>query len=171
MFPVDEVITRKEVSIVFDDRNITAGLSKDAKRMLLPESSSGRLLKYLHFDLLDILTYPLIEDGAEKIAQSFSGHSAAANVALFVWLRLDQGQKLEILGFDLLEEPVNLGGILDVLCMHHAKYIARNPVLMQELIPMHRLLVSGLLALVHAVPVVHFLWTVEAKPYAKALFR
>jgi aromatic ring-cleaving dioxygenase len=171
MFCVDEVITRKEVSVVFDDGNITAGLLKDANRMLLPESSSGRLLEYLHFDPLDILVHPLIEDGAEKIAQSLSRHSAMANAALFVWLRLNQGQKLQVLGFDLLEEPVNLDGVLDVLCMHHAKYIARDLVLAQELIPMHRLLVGGVVPLGDAVPIVHFLRTVQTKPYAKALCR
>jgi hypothetical protein len=171
MFRVDEVITRKEVSVVFDDGNITAGLAKDTKRMLLPESSSGRLLEDLHFDPLDVLTYPLIEDGAEKIAQSFSRHSAGANTTLIVRLGLNEGQKLDVLGFDLLEEPVNLGGILDVLCVHHAKYIARDPVLMQELIPTHRFFVGGLLALGDAVPVVHFLRTVQAKPYAKPLCR
>ncbi len=171
MFRVDEVITRKEVSVVFDDGNITAGLPKDAKRMLLPERSSGCLLEYLHFDLLDILAYPLIEDGAEKIAQSFSRHSAVAHPALLVWLRLNEGKKLQGLGFDLLEEPVDLDGILDVLCMHHAKDIARDPVFTQEFIPMHRLLVGGILAFGDAVLIVHFLRTVQTKPYAKALCR
>ncbi len=68
MLRVDEVVTRKEVSVVFDDRDITAGLPKDTERMLLPESSSGRLLKYLYLDPLDILALPLVKDGAEKIA-------------------------------------------------------------------------------------------------------
>jgi len=171
MFRVDEVITRKEVSVVFDDGNITAGLPKDTQHMLLSEGSSGRLLEYLHFDPLDILAHPLVEDGAEKIAQSFSRHSAVANAALFVWLRLDQGEKLHVLGPDLLEEPVNLGWVLDVLCMYHAQYIARDSVLPQEFIPTHRLLVGGILALGYAVPIVHFLWTVQAKPHGKALCR
>ncbi len=169
MFRVDEVITRKEVSVVFDDGNITAGLSKDTKRMLLPEGSSGRLLEDLHFDLLNVLTFPLIEDGTEKIAPSISRQSAVANAALLVWLRLNQWQKLEIMGFDLLEEPVNPSGIINVLRMDHAEYIARDPVLAQELIPTHRLLVGGLLALGDAVLVVHLLRTVQAKAYAKAL--
>ncbi len=95
MFRVNEVITRKEVSIVFDDGNIAAGLPKDTECMLLSEGSSGRLLEYLHFEPLDILVLPLIEDGAEKMAPSFSRHSAVANAALFVWLRLDQRQKLQ----------------------------------------------------------------------------
>ena len=171
MFRVDEVITRKEVSVVFDDGNITAGLPKDTQHMLLSEGSSGRLLEYLHFDPLDILAHPLVEDGAEKIAQSFSRHSTVANAALFVWLRLDQGQKLHVLGLDLLEEPVNLGGVLDVLCMDHAQYIARDSVLPQEFIPTHRLLVGRILALGYAVPIVHFLRPVQAKPHGKALCR
>jgi hypothetical protein len=171
MFRIDEVITRKEVSVVFDDGNITAGLPKDTQRMLLPEGSSGRLLEYLHFDPLDILGHPLVEDGAEKIAQGFSGHRAVANAAVFFGLRLDQGQKLHVLGLDLLEEPVNLSGVLDVLCMHHAEDIARDSVMPQEFIPTHRLLVGGVLALGYAVPIVHFLRTVQAKPYGKTLCR
>jgi hypothetical protein len=67
MFHIDEVIARKEVSVVFDNGNISTGLPKNAERMLLPESSSNCLLKYLHFDSLDILALPLVKDGAEKI--------------------------------------------------------------------------------------------------------
>ncbi len=156
---------------MFDDGNITAGLPKDTQRMLLSEGSSGRLLEYLHFDPLDILGQPLVEDGAEKIAQSFSRHRAGANAALFVWLRLDQGQKLHVLGLDLLEEPVNLGGVLDVACMHHAQDVARDSVLPQEFIATHRLLVGGILTLGDAVQIVHFLRAVQAKPYGKALCR
>ena len=171
MFRIDEVITRKEVSVVFDDGNITAGLPKDTQRMLLPEGGSDCLLEYLHFDPLDILGHPLVEDGAEKIAQSFSRHSAVANAALSVWSGLNQGQKLHVLGLDLLEEPVNLGGVLDVLCMHHAQYIARDSVLPQEFIPTHRLLVGGTLALGDTVLIVHFRRSVQAKPHGKALCR
>jgi len=171
MFRVDEVITGKEVSVVFDDGNITTGLPKDTQRMLLPEGSSSRLLEYLHRDPLDILGHPLVENGAEQIAQSFSRHRAVTNSALSVWLRLDQGQKLHVLGLDLFEEPVNLGGVLDVLCMHHAQDIARDSVLPQEFVPTHRLLVGWILGLGNAVPIVHFLRTVQAKPHGKALCR
>jgi hypothetical protein len=165
------VITRKEVSIVFDDGNVTASLSKDAERMFLPEGGSGCFLEDLHFDPFDILARPLIEDGAEKITQSFSRHSAAADTTLLVWLRLNQRQELDVLSLDLLEEPVNPGGILDVLCMHNAKDIARDSVLTQEFISMHRLLVGRLLALGDAVTVVHFLRAVQTEPHAKALCR
>jgi hypothetical protein len=129
MLRVDEVITRKEVSVVFDNGNISASLPEDTQCVLLTEGSSGGLLEYLHFDPLDILAFPLVEDGAEKVAQSFSRHSAMGNAALFVWVRLDKGQKAHVLGVDLLEEPVHMGGMLDVLCMHHAQYIALDPVL------------------------------------------
>jgi hypothetical protein len=171
MFRIDKVITRKEVSAVFDDRNITAGLPKDTQRMLLPEGSSGRFLKYLNFDPLDILDLPLVKDGAEKITQSFGRHSAGTNSALFIWLRLDQGQKLHVWSLDLFEEPINLGGMLDILRMHHAQDIARNLVLPQKFIPTHRLLVGGMLALSDTIPIVHFLRTVQTKPYGKALRR
>jgi len=171
MLRVDEVVTRKEVAVVFYDGDISAGLPKDTKRMLLPESRSDRLLEHLHFEPLDILALPLVEDGAEKIAQSFSRYSAVANAALSVWLRLDQGQKANEWGLDLLEEPVDLGGMLDVLCMHHAQYIARDLVLLQEPIPTHRFLVGGALALGDAVPIMHLLRPVETKAYGKALCR
>ncbi len=171
MSHVNEVITRKEVSVVFDDGNITAGLPKDTQRMLLPEGSSSRLLENLHLDPLDILRHPLVEDGAEKIAQSFSWHSAVANATLSVWLGLDQGQKLHVLGLDLLEEPVNLDGVLDVPCMHHTQYIARDLVLPQESIPTHRALVGGVLALGDAVPIVYFRRPVQAQPHGEALCR
>jgi hypothetical protein len=115
MFLVNEVITGKEVSIVFNDGNVTAGLPKDTKRMLLAESRSGRLLEYLHFDPLDVLALPLVEDGAEKIAPSFSRHGTVADTTLLVRLPLDQGQKTYVLNVDLLEEPVDLGGMSDVL--------------------------------------------------------
>jgi hypothetical protein len=55
MLFIDEVIARKEVSVVFDHGNIAAGFPKDAQRMLLPQCRSGHLLKDLHVDLLDIL--------------------------------------------------------------------------------------------------------------------
>jgi hypothetical protein len=171
MLRVDEVITRKEVAVVFDDRNITASLPKDTECMVLPESSSGCLLKYLHLDSLDILALPLVEDGAEKIAQSFSRYSAAAHTTLFVLLWLNQGQKANVWGFDMLEEPVDLGGMLDVLCMHHAQYITRDLVLPQEPIPIHRFLVGGVLVFADTVPIMHLLWPIEAKAYAKALCR
>ena len=129
MFRVDEVITGKEVSVVFNDGNITAGLPEDAKRMFLPESSSSCLLEDLHFDPLDILLHPLIEDGAEKIAESVSGYCAVANAPLFCRLWFNEWKKLHIASLELFEEPVNLGGMLYVLCMHHAQDVGQNSVL------------------------------------------
>jgi len=129
MLRVDEVVTRKEVPVVFDHRDITARLPKDTECMVLSESSSGCFLEYLHLDSLDILALPLVEDGAEKIAPSFCRYSAAAQAVLSVRLPLNQGQKADVGGLDLLEESVDLGGVLNVLCMYHAQNIARNPVL------------------------------------------
>jgi hypothetical protein len=94
-----------------------------------------------------------------------------ANAPLSVWLRLDQGEKANVLGVDLLEKPVDLGGMLDVLCMHYAQYIARDPILLQEIIPMHRFLVGGVLIPSDPVPIMHLLRPVEAKAYGKALCR
>ena len=171
IFRVDKVVTREEVSVVFDDRNIPTGFSEDTQCMLLAKGCSGRFLEYLHVDPPDILPHPLVEDGGEKSAKSFSRHSAAADAAHGVRLGLDQGQKPSVLGPDLLEEPVNPGGVLNVVCMHNAQYIERDSVLLQEFIPTHRLFMGGIPAFGDAVPIVHFLRTVKANPYGKALCR
>ena len=63
---VDKVITGKEVSVMFDDRNISAGLPKDTEPMVLSEGCSDCLLEYLHFDAPDVLTQPLIKNRTEK---------------------------------------------------------------------------------------------------------
>ena len=171
MFHIDEVIARKEVSVMFDNGNISTGLPKNAERMLLSESSSGCLFEYLHLDSLDILALPLIKDGAEKIAQSFSRYRTVADAPLFLWLRLDQGQKANVWGLDLLEEPVDLRGMLDVPCMHYAQNIAGDLVLPQEPVPTHRFLVGRILVLGDPVLIMHLLWPVEAKAHGKALLR
>jgi hypothetical protein len=83
MFSIDEVVTRKEVPVVFDDGNITASFPKDTQSMLLPEGSSGGLLEYLHFNPSNILIHPLIKDGAEENTQSFSRHGAVVHSTFF----------------------------------------------------------------------------------------
>ena len=98
MLRVDEVITRKEVAVMFDDGDITAGLPKDTERMFLPEGSSGRLLEYLHLDPPDILALPLVEDGAEKIAQGLSRHRAVADAALSVRAAARPGAENQCIG-------------------------------------------------------------------------
>ncbi len=155
---------------MFDDGNITANRPKDTQRMLLPEGRSGSLLEYLHFDPPDIPAHPLVEDGAEKNAPSFSRYDVTADSAFGVRLRLDHRQKAHVLGFDLLEESVDLGGVPDIMRIHHTKDIAIDTVLLQESITTHRLLVGGLVVLGDAVAVMQFLWTVQAKPNSKALF-
>ena len=125
----DEMIARKEVSVMFHNGNIPAGRPKNAQGMLLPEGSSGHLFEYLHFDSLDIPQLPLVEEGAEEMAPGFSRNRAVADASLCIRLRLDQGQKPQVLGADLLEKPVNRNGMPDVLCIHHAEDIDRDPVL------------------------------------------
>ena len=117
---VDEVIARKEVAVVFDDRDIAAGLPKDTESVVLPEGGSGHLLEYLHLDLFDILVLPLVEDRAEKIAKGFSRRRTMAHTAFSASLRLNEGQEADEWGPDPFEEPVDLGGMVDVLCMYHA---------------------------------------------------
>ncbi len=115
MFSIGKVVTRIEVSVVFDDRNITAGRPEDTQRMLLLKGCSCSLLENLHFDSPDIPVYPLVEDSAEKNPQGFRRNGALAYATFDAWLRFDQRQKANILRFDLLEESVNLGGGLDVI--------------------------------------------------------
>ena len=98
MFWVDEVVTRKKVSIVFDNGDIPAGLPKNTQCMLLSKGCSGSLLDDLYFKTANIPTHPLIEDCAEKRTEGFSRHRALAD-AVFARpsvtgrRRLDQGQK------------------------------------------------------------------------------
>jgi hypothetical protein len=119
MFSVNEVVTGKEISVVFDDWNITAGRPEDTQRMVLIKGRSGSFLEYLHFDPPDIMAYPLVEDSAEKRTPGFSRHGAAAYAAFDIRVRLDQRQKGYVLGIDLFEKSVDLGRVPDVMCIHH----------------------------------------------------
>jgi len=130
MFRVDEVITREEVSVVFDDGDIAAGFPKDAQCVFLAQSSSGHLFKDLNVNLLDILGHPLVEDRAEEIAESFSGNAEGTDTSLSFWLWFNERQKLHIASLKLFEELVNLGGMPDVLCMHHAQDVGWDSVLL-----------------------------------------
>ena len=96
MCRVDEVIARKEISVVLDDGNVAAYLPKDAQGVLLPEGGSGRLFEHLNCDPLDILAHPFVEDRAEKISPSWSGNTAVADSALSVWF--DERQEFNIPG-------------------------------------------------------------------------
>ena len=93
----------------------------------------------------DILAQPFVKNSTEKIAKGFSRDRAVAYAAP-VRLKLDQRQKPQIAGPDLLEEPVHLSGMSDILVMDHAEYIAGDSVFLQEPVPAHRLLMGGLLA-------------------------
>jgi hypothetical protein len=75
------------------------------------------------------------------------------------------------LGVDALEEPVDLGGMLNVPCMHHAQYVTRNLVLLQKPIPTHCFPMGGVLVPGDTVLVMHLLRSIEAKAYGKALCR
>jgi hypothetical protein len=171
MFSVHKVITRKEVSVTFDDRNITTGLPKNAETGFLPEGCRGDLFEHLHFDTTDILSQPLIENGAEKSSQGFGRHSTAAYAAADTGLTLDERQKADVTGSDLFEESVDPGGVLNILSMYDAQDIARDSVLLQERIPAHRLLIGRLLRLGHPVLVMHLPRTVQAETYGKMFCR
>jgi hypothetical protein len=131
MFCIYEMITGEEIAIVLDNRHIPADRTKDAQRMLLPECRSGCLFEYLYFDLSDILTYPLVEDCAEKISPIFGWRGEVADSAFSVWLPVNHRQKGYISSSDLLEVPVDPDWIPDIVCIHDTQDIRRNPVLLQ----------------------------------------
>ena len=59
--------------------------------MFLIKSGAGCLLKYLDFNLPDILADPLVKDVAKKSAPSIRLYSTVADAKLSVWLQFDQG--------------------------------------------------------------------------------
>lgn len=105
---IDEVVARKDVSVMFDHRNIATGFSEDAERVFIGESRSGYFLKDLHLDPLDIQADPLIEDGTEKIAPCFGWHGSVTYRVLSGRFGFDQRQKVDVLSLDLLKKTVNL---------------------------------------------------------------
>src|SRR5262249_26867882 len=139
--------------------------------MVLSVSWPCSLLEHLHDDPPDVLSYPLVKDGTEKRAKRLSRHRARAHTACRSWLPLDERNKAEVLGLNLLEKAVHLEGVLDILGMHHAQEIDRDFVLSQQTIALHHLLVGRLLALGHAVHIVQCLRTVEAEPDRKIFCR
>ena len=163
----DKVITRIEVPIAFEDRDISAGGPKDTQRMVLSVCRSRGLLEYLYDDPPYVLPHPLIKDGAKKGAEGIRRHGSRAYTAFCRWLELNQRNEAEVLRSDLLEEPVYLKGILDIFCMDNAQDINGDFMLLQKAISLHHLLVGGLLALGHTIPVVQRLGTVEAEPHCK----
>ena len=156
---------------MFHDRNVPTYRSKDTQRMLLPEGCSGSLLEYLYLDSPYIPTHPLIENRAQKSPPGFSRHRERADTTSGVRLRLDHGQKAHIGCFHLLEESVHLRGLLDIMRIDHTEDIAINPVLSQESVCAHCLLVRGIALFADAAAVMQFLGTVQAEPDNKALRR
>ena len=84
-------------------------------------------------------------------------------------MRLDQRNKAEVLGADLLEEVIDVEGVLDVLRVDHAEKIDGNLMLPQQAIALHHLPVRGALVLCHAISVVQLSRTVEAEADAELL--
>jgi hypothetical protein len=129
VFPIDEVVAGKKIPVMFDNGNITAGLAKDAKRVLLAEGRVRGFLEYLHPDPLDVPSLPFIEDSAEKTAPGFRRHGEPTDTALTVRSPFHQGQKAQVLSTDLLEKPIYLEWMLNVIGMYDAEDIAQHPVL------------------------------------------
>ena len=150
MFHVHKVIAGKEIPVMLDDGNISAGFPENTERVLLSEGGSDRLLKYLHFDAANVLTQPFVKNRTEEITEGFSGYRAVAYAAP-VRLKLHQRQESQIAGPYLLEEPVDFGRVPDIPVMDHAEYIEGDPVLLQERVSPHHLPVRGLLLAADAV--------------------
>ncbi len=80
---------------------------------------------------------------------------------------LDQGDKAEVLGFDILEEAIHFQGMLDVFGVYHTQQIDREFILAQQAIALHHLLVSRFLAFVDAIGVVKSLWAIQAQAHSE----
>src|SRR5436305_10917579 len=97
--------------------------------MVLAVCRSRCLLEHLHDDTPDVLPHPLVKDGAEKSAKRLRWHRTRAHAAGHCRLPLNEGNKTNVLGFDLLEKTVHLQGLLDILRMHDTQNIDRDFVL------------------------------------------
>ena len=139
--------------------------------MFLAERRPCGLLENLHLDPPDILAYPFIEDGTEKITPGLRRNSEGANAGFGIGLRLDHRQKAYIGSFDLLEEPVHFKGVPDIIGINHAQDIGINAMLSQEMVPPYGFLVSGPAVFREAIPVVHFLGPIQAEADGKILRR
>ena len=159
----DEVISHVKVAVVFDDRDIPADRPKDTQRMVQTVGRSGSLLEDLHDDPPDVLMNPFVKNGAEEGAEGFRRYGAGAHAAPGGRLRLDEGNEAKILGLDLLEEAVDVEGVLDVLRMDNTEKIDGELMLPQQAITLHHLPVCGLLVFGHAIGVVQRRRTVDAE--------
>src|SRR5262245_17224598 len=139
--------------------------------MILSVGRACGLLEHLHDDAPDVLPYPLIKDGTEKRTKRLSRHRTRAHTTFRSWLPLDERNKAEVLGFDLLEKAIHLEGILDILRVHHTQEIDRDFMLSQQTIALHHLLMGRFLAFGHTVRVVQCLRTVKAEPDSKIFCR
>ena len=119
----DEVIALIEVAVVLDDRDIPAGGTEDAQRMVQAVGRPRGFLEDLDDDPPDVLPHPLVEDRAQEVAEGFRRHGALAHAARRGRLRLDQGDEAEVLGLDLLEEAIDVERVPDVLRMDDTEKI------------------------------------------------
>jgi len=115
----DEVITLIKIAIVLDDRNIPAGGSEDAQRMILAIRRPGGFFKALDDDPPDVLPDPFIEDGAEKGAEGFRRRRALAHADRGFRPWFNERNEAQILSLDLLEKVVDLERVLDVFRMYN----------------------------------------------------
>ena len=169
MVCVDEMVAGIEISVVFNDGNISADWPEKAQRMLLPESRPGCFLEDLHFNPADVPAQPVIEDSAEKIPPGFSRHCIGADTSRPIRMLFNQRQKSQVRSFDLFKKSVDFERVPDIMGVHHAQNIGRNAVLPQKFISAHCLLEGGLSGPGDAVSVVHLPGTVQTEPHGKAL--
>ena len=76
---INEMIAGKEISVMFNDRNIPTVLPEYAELMLPVQCRIGGFLKYLHFDSPDILALPLIKYSTEKPTKLFPRHRVSGH--------------------------------------------------------------------------------------------
>src|SRR3990172_3759742 len=130
MLRINEMVAGIEVAVMLDDDDVPAGLAKNAERMLHPQRRPRRLVENLDDDAPDIVPHPLVENGAEKLAEGLRRHRLKAYPTLAVIQSLYKGKELQVLDADLLKEAVNLRRVVDVLVVDHAEEIAMDLMLL-----------------------------------------
>jgi len=115
---------------MFNNRNISASLAKDAERCLLAKGAAGNLFEHLHSDPFDIQVLPLVKNGAKKIAHGFSWHTSGTDARFLLRLWFNQGQKTYGLGSHIFKKPVNLKRVVNIFFVDDTEDIAGNAMLL-----------------------------------------
>lgn len=177
------VITRIEVSRVFERHRVSAGGTKKAETLGYTHHRLQSYLKELDEDLSHIATHPMVEDGAEKFSPLFRQNGALTDRSLprthcsqetvLIGLggeSLNQGDKLVESATDGLEKFVNLKGVVGIVTMHHRQGVVLHLMALEDLQASHDLIESGLAGLVRAIEIVEMSRPVDGQAYQEFVF-